>query len=1044
MYHTEAVLQILNAESAGFILTFSSGRLAYMSVRDNQGRPAIATQYLRSANTQAVSIFGSFTKMLGSSSWKGDLAAARAGPSAGPGERSVVTAGTKGKLQAWNLHRGGHNHLEAEGDAKEVIINEIKRPDPSLWEVDNDTFELHDFTFAPPPAEQAQSEALTYREENGIELLALTSLKSQDLAHFALVQIFMRPGEIAVGAVRHITSYSTPVAKNSISKPRLYLPNPGVAAFIVFQRAIVITSMANEPDSPEAQLMADSHIGPNTFEDVIDFRRDTGVEITGSGLEEPHHAHARNEDQRQKRHSVKLPAVVLQVRGDGIIRVALVDPTRFTSSKPPQVTAKGKLEQAVFFGNLDNNILSFSGRSEIQFTAEEVGQAAILITKEILTSTTPYLPSIPATIRENMANRAAALDALIKHTHKMNVELSRSTKWELIWGAEKLAGAAAAWNKYDTGLATKPQDVENSLWDLMVYYIHEDDKTVPNPEIGETDRVRHYFIHDVDKFHQVVAWAEKAVRVNQDSGKLTPSQMAHLICESNELIASTLQAAYDFRMKHAELYGVEDSVANDKGIVLDNLGGIPEPWTCQNSIVDSLHNQSLYCIKFLKAAEKREALADLPQITDIAEYLPQLVDLTCLTSEERVVWHDNQTSAEAKAHGAKFKTDNTAMTRDLLTQINALGLEKEAVDLAQRHLVLPVLAQLLLDKIWVTHQKIVKLQTEVGVTDQDLADAEEKYATFQAEIEGAEARREAVYEEVGPWFADAQYDYFIKRKRYYDLLLESMKHPDELTRYLRQHKEYAKLSWINEIKTNKNFDLAAQDLIEQGILRETDLWSKKVQLSIGKLTRLAAKNYSQVGGVIVPDGGALDLKEVERELEIVNIQEKIFDHIRPATIGAIDTYAECDVALEVFKNSQLDKKKALSKLLHEKMGWLLARNAMEALDLVDVLTLVGPRKVEGGYARPQSDITGQEFYYALKALNANGPEEKTQFILAEKTIWRRCLLRDDWKTVNSTSNKGDEEVSEVMRGTALYSTLRLALKNGKSHDVPNRVKQVTY
>ncbi len=48
MFSGEYVVELVYAESAGFMLAFSTGRLAYMSVRDSHGRPAISVQFLRS------------------------------------------------------------------------------------------------------------------------------------------------------------------------------------------------------------------------------------------------------------------------------------------------------------------------------------------------------------------------------------------------------------------------------------------------------------------------------------------------------------------------------------------------------------------------------------------------------------------------------------------------------------------------------------------------------------------------------------------------------------------------------------------------------------------------------------------------------------------------------------------------------------------------------------------------------------------------------------------------------------------------------------
>src|SRR5271163_3075715 len=99
-----------------------------MSVRDGQGRPAISVQFLRGASGPASSgIFGSIRNVLSTSALRGDIAAVRAGRPDKVGERNVVVASAKGKLQSWNLHRGGHNSLQAEAEGREAIVMAIKQ-----------------------------------------------------------------------------------------------------------------------------------------------------------------------------------------------------------------------------------------------------------------------------------------------------------------------------------------------------------------------------------------------------------------------------------------------------------------------------------------------------------------------------------------------------------------------------------------------------------------------------------------------------------------------------------------------------------------------------------------------------------------------------------------------------------------------------------------------------------------------------------------------------------------------------------------------------
>ncbi|KFY22022.1 hypothetical protein V493_06910 [Pseudogymnoascus sp. VKM F-4281 (FW-2241)] len=1006
LLHGEVVIQILNAESAGFLLSFSSGRLAYMSVRDGQGRPAISVQFLRGTSGAGNGgIFGSIRNALSSSSWRGDLAAARAGPSLKPGEREIVSASTKGRLQAWSLHRGGHNTLEAEGDTRELIVDEMKRSDSSLASLDLESFEVLDFSFAPQGGDKEDSNALTYRDDNGTELLMLTSLGGHGICHYALVRVYLRQKEVIVGAVHHLHSYSTPVSRTSTSKPRLYLPKPGMAAFVVFDRAVVVTSMASEPESPNQQL----GMKAKYFEDVVDFRTDAGVEITGSGMEEPHTPSHGAEDIRSRRHKAKFPAVVLLVKGGGIIRIATTDPKKFTAGEAPQVTVKSKLDQAVFFGILENNPLSFAGRPEIQFSAEEVGQAALQLSHEVLSSTTAHIPSIPASIEQNLRVRAQALHSLATHIKKMNVELDRLTKWKLLWDAEKLNGAKGAWSNYDTLISSKPVGQKRSLWNDIVECLHEEYKVMPSKEFGEVDRVRHYFIHDIHRFEMVVPWAFQAVKLRYEDSDLGQPKVAELISEANDLLIGALDGAYAFRAANLALYGLQgEDVQN--GILMKDYQGLPEPWTCQLYMADNAKRQTDLAIGMVRKnwpPTAGEGQPDPDVIDKIRLECPEMLDLACRSTTEKCRWYLDQEDKKRHSQGLQMQQAYFKVRESQIYNLSEIGLVDEGIELAEKHRVFDTLVPLIVEEIQRTNEAIAEVEATPGG---DPTDLKARVARLQAQVEG-------YFDLFGMEWARSLYSYYIKEGELFALLSDNDTHQKYLTAFLRSKKEYAKVSWINEVTQEKDYQRASAELLDLGLHRERDLWSKKVQLSIGKLARLAGRN-SGANGLVLPDSE--EMRETEAQLEIIRIQGLVHKHVRGAVKGAIDDTAERQLALEVYDNPSLRGKTALATVLHEKLGWLLDHKAMGALDLVDLLTLLGPdsRGESGGV------LEGEEFHHALLALNAAGPAEGEEFRLAEQGVWRRCMLRDDWGAINDTDAKSDEEVRWRLEGTALYKTLK--------------------
>jgi len=1018
MLSNETIIQILNAESAGFILGFSSGRLAYMSVRDSQGRPSLSIQFLRcSSGPTSGGLFGSLRNALSSSAWRGDLAAARAAPVEKAGEREIATATSKGRLQMWSLHRGGHNTMQAEAEARDLIVQSLKETDPSLTGYLIETFNILDLAFSPKPVTSAND--FYDNAENGTHLLLLTSIGGREGCHYALVQVILRVNSIDIGHVRHLRSYTTPVSQTSITRPRLHLPSPALVAFVIFDRAVVVASMATQPESPDSQLQSDSHVIPASFEDVVDFRKDAGVEVVGSGVEEPHYPHHGPEDTKSRRHRAKFPAAVILVKGGGIIRIAATDPSKLTSNEPPQVTAKSKLEQAVFFGSQENNPISFCGRTEIQFTSKEIGDAALELSEEIISSSTRYIPSLPASVEQNLRRRAAALRELISHIKTIGVELDRVTKWKLLWDAEKMAGATLVWDRYDANLQTKPVGQKYGLINHMILFIHERYKTEPVAEAGELDRVRHWFINDIYRFQIAVPWAFQVVKYSYQEGQKDHATIMALASEADDFVTAALGAAYRFREENLGLYGLQDEKL-ESGILTAGHEGLPEFWTASHFIADNIRKQTdltrALAVEYWQR-NPTEGGPDPELVDKVRLDNVEMVDLCCTSNTERYRWQLAQKDAKTHNAGLELQESSLITREGHIDKLAEIGLVDEAIAIARKHKVFSTLSSLIIEE-----------SERVRDVIQDIGKQGTTKSTEGIQHELRAARLEQLFKkcfhDFGAPFAEAVYLYYGKRGSLFEMIKSGDEMAQPLTAFLRNRPEFSKTAWMNEVIREGNFDQASGYLLELALQKEKDLWSKKVELSIGKLARLAGRRYSQSSGIIMPDGGHFDLGSTKKQLALVQIQEKVFAHVHPFINAAIDEKAELQLALEVLGNKALKNRQAFSMLLSDKITCLLGHQALGPLDIVDLLTLMGNdiRREEYGL------LDGQEFYYALEALKC-GPDEKDEVSLTERVIWRRAMLRDDWDALNNTDLMDDRQVEQEIKRTALYSTLRACVKN---------------
>ncbi|ESZ92355.1 hypothetical protein SBOR_7265 [Sclerotinia borealis F-4128] len=1009
MLSGETVVQLLNAETAGFILAFSTGRLAYLRVRDGHGRPEISVQFLRgSSGPLAGGIFGSLRNALSSSAWRGDIAAVRAGPQEHVGDRNVVVATGKGRIQLWNLQRDGQNALHAEAEGREAIVREIKKSEPTLSDLSLETFEVLDFTF--------KAQSLENHDDEGDHLLLLTSLSNRHVSYYTLVDVVLMRDQLIVENVRLIKSYTTPVNKHAISKARIYLPNPELVTYIVFDRAVVVVSRAKQADSPDSQLRSENHTLSPSFEDVVDFREDTNVEVVGSGMEEPQNMPHGIEEAKSRKFKAKHPAAVLLVRGGGVIRVAATDIDKLASSTGQQVTAKSKLEQAVFFGTMAQNPLNFAGRSELQFPAEEVGAAALKLSFEIMQSKTPFIPSVSASLEQHLKKRATSLHDLAKHLKATGVALDRVTRWKLLWDAEKMTAAIIVWQRYDSRIRELPEGQKRGILAELVDHIHEDFKTEPVAEKGEVDRVRHYFIHDIAQLHFAIPWAFQILKYAWLDGKNTPAQIVETLSQSDDTMIGALEGAFDFRMDNLGLYGLQSEILS-YGILEEGYEGLPEFWTSTFYIAENIRKQtdlvSMLLVDYWNKPVK-EGSPDTAILDKIRLEHPSLIDMAIRSNLERVRWISAQDSPQLQMQAEGLQNlQSDAQNNQLQRLASDWGLPDEAMKLAENHEILPTLTAILMYEVGVCADRL-----RMPGIDQD------EFEQLGQRAKALSDRMDKYFATFGASWATALYEYYISTGGLPEMLNEYQNQGAFLTAFLRDKPEYAKIGWIHEITRERDYDEAARMLLELGLDREQDVWSKQIELSIGKLSRMAGRNYSQTNGIIIPDGGEAELIRANQELGLIKIQDLIYNYIHPSINTAIDDNAEVQLALEAHGNKSLKRQFSFMNLLENSMTHLVKHEAMDAFCLVDLLTLMG----DNFRTMEQDDFSLGRFYWALEAIRL-GASNKEEKLLMQRVIWRRCLLRDDWAAMNNTEAKDDQLVEDQLKTTALYWTLKACFKN---------------
>ncbi|KAI9849283.1 MAG: hypothetical protein M1837_004742 [Sclerophora amabilis] len=1011
----ETVVQMVSIEPAGFVLRFSSGRIALLSTRDAQRRPAISVQTLRNrgAANGGGGLFGGLKIVFGGGGWRRDVAVVRAGAPSRRAEREFVVATESGIFQIWNVHRGGHYDLRGEADGRQDMMAAMKRAHRKMSSKSEDDLELLDFAFfSHKPSDDDDSSS---GDSGNRKLLVLVALQDKTHSSYALLEIVITEYVATVGQVHPIHCYTTKAGPGSVWRPRVLLPEPAHTAFVVFERAVVVSTIAKTPNSPDQQLLADSMNLPEPFEDVVDFREGIDIEIVGCGQEDGRVLDAsRAEEVQPPRRRAKDPGCILLVRGGGVLRLSAFEPSLdLKFGRPETVTAKSKIEQAIFFGNDPHNLLNFSGRPEIQFSLEEVEEAALEISREVLSSQSAYLPTVTPSQEQHLKRRSTVLQDLALHLKKTYLPLSRGTKWELLWDAEKMAAARAIWKRYDLHLKQQGSEQTRTLMGDLVEMLHEKFKTVPIEDEGEIDPVRFWFIRDVGRLENIVPWAHNTIAENYKEGQKDLLSMVTLVNQANDVSLGALETAFRFRQENAAVYGLEKEPLKD-GVLRGSFEGLPEFWTSTLPIVNTtkmlVDLARELAVRFLEQPSTKEGAPDPDTITKIQRENVRQVEICCQSYIERYSWCLAQDDEEMQNEGAQLRAAHLAVRSVQIGKLVNLGMVDAGVDLAEKYRDMPTLVQLLGGEI-----NDMLLRTAEHGIDEDEVDE------LRGRLPNLIERFEGYFEKFGDEWARALYKQQIKSAQFSSLLDDNEEHQTYLTRFLRSNPGYSKLSWINDVCGENDLATASNTILGQAFIREKNLWNKKVTLSIGKLAKLAVEGTHP--------GTRLEEKKtkgIDKELRLVNIQEKLYDLIIPAAHNAIDEKAGVQLAIAKFGSVMVKDKPALSSVLESGLNALIARECLGANRLIDVLTLMDHHY----QLEKSSDMLGQEFFHAFEALELIEHITKAQKKLLQKLIWRRCMIRDDWTVINDTQLKDDKAVEQSTGDTALFTTLKAGYKTG--------------
>jgi nuclear pore complex protein Nup133 len=625
------------------------------------------------------------------------------------------------------------------------------------------------------------------------------------------------------------------------------------------------------------------------------------------------------------------------------------------------------------FTNCSQNPLNFYGRAEVNFNVEDLEDAALEVSKEILRSRSPYLPAMLPSLGSHLELRSQHLRALIQFLRSESFgTVSKQVLWQLLQDAEKIEAARALWDVRNERLREDPTEEDGVLESVIMEYFPPKDTDLAE----NNDPIRTWFQREVENVGTLLRMIKKSLAAKPNKGKKNQLAFAIADSEANDLIIGALTKSWKFRGQSAQLYGLSGKNGINRGGSLQKSDGYSAPWTSEPLLLDALADQYQISVATLQAFwpppedPKRKHVID-----NLLSHLVSLAELCCKSFEERAIWCEQQTDVpdEILQEGTSVRERYNASRGEWIKPLVEYEQMDQAYGIAEQYQDFRTLVEICYGEL----MKLDMSQKEATVSQRT-----EDLEQIQEDREAINDRLEGYFERFGEQFAIELYEYLVEVGKLQNLVngFENWREK-YLTPFLRGDPKYAKLSWIHDVGLG-DYDLAANTLYSVATKTEDDLDHRQIQLSIGKLAKLVALENSGVSKEDIEE----ELDTYDVKLELIKIQNKLHSVIKHIRHSAIDADAAVQLGLDEYAR-KIKKMPALRETFRKAFKDLVEKKALEVEDLVDLLTLIEP--TDGDL------LDGEAFYYAIKALGLAGlPRARRDF--AEKTIWRRCFLRDEY------------------------------------------------
>lgn len=1016
----EMVTDIVPAAYATFVVNLSSGRVLALSLKDNAGSPKVTCEFLRILEPASGGAFGSFSSFF-KADYRRDLTAVRT-RAAKRGLVQVVGLTEKAELLLWDLEWSGRSDYISNLELRDSLVRELRDTIAPELAGQAEYAVALDFAISDKQADSSSDALVSASAEQPLDIFILLRLGASDMQSYVVAEVSL-PGDGSHCIERiHQLRYKSDGPVSTQQKPRLILPKPGHTFYVAFEDAAILAATTDLlDDSPEAQLHA-SYVQQDPFEDAIRLKPGKSLAFLSVSEEAPRASNA---------------SIVAFVKGAGLVRISALDTQ--TAPGGPRIPARSRIEQAVFHGFLQqDNIVDFSMQRGSEYTIEEVEQAALDISGEILRSETSF-PNIisptPASMETGLATKARALKALVTFVIRTYPALPTKTMWRLLWDAEKLAAGQQLWLAFEehVALTSKGEKRKATVMDELTSWFEEGFAFYQRPDLASEDTVRRFFSGGLHHMEKLLTNLRVLLQDFYEQEDCSPSEGLKRVIQADDIWLRALETAFNFRSDHCADYGILPEHIDD-GVLVDTseYTEISEFWTSTPKLVDNtLRVASLSRAIAKKHFEVEEVDQEVHNmVKEVADNNARLVQIYCLQSQESINWYASRDDRRLQELSKKMKEEYDRERYKQFRVLADVGRADAGMLLAEKYRDMHTLAVMI----------IAEDQYLQDYTQEHNA-LEEQVVQFATDLRQKIQRYFTKYQK--DW-SDAFFDeLFDNGAPGVKLLRAQQEWQQPLTEYLRGHSDRAKLCWINDITAESDYAHASEALVQCAQGQEKKLWSKRVELSLSKLALLAAEEAGPLDqrAKLKINGTVNPLRSASDELAIVQVQERLYKHLKPEIERSLDLEAEVVNCMNRYGN-HVEEDLALAQILEHGIANVVQHGILDVEDLIDTLTLmtivIDPTHDE--------NLQGSETLLALTALDAAAstlPPSRFETLLA--LIWKRAYIYDDWTApeLQVTKKKSDEERKSAIQSSFLWQTLHRVLDSGITTKTDAQIRILT-